>query len=640
MKKLLLSVLLLPAVFCSYAQRTHVDSLLQLLKTTQSKDSVMSIMHNLSFELANINPDTAIIVGKQAVQLCLKYKNDSNYQASANALGWAYYRANKYDSAEACFLKAIATAQKLHYKKSEGRARINLVTLFLAKKNYQKALANALPLPALFDEGKDVEGKAYTEKQIGIIYREMGQIDKARVAVQSAANDFLAIGNTEYYMTTLPTLASLFLKQNEYDSALVYYKIVLDYEKKNPNVNTAFAFENMGEVFFAMGADTLKNFTGHYNDSALYYYQQAKKKFEGLNDPSDVAYEEINIGKCLVSLKRFKEAIQYLSRSLNAFKESDEAENKYVAAVELAGAYNAIGNYSLAFKYLQESNTYKDSVDANNNNEKIANMFAQYETDKKDRTILLLNTQKMLDKQEISREHIITIFTASLVILGGFMVFILWNRKNIKQRLKEVEMRNQLSSDLHDDIGSSLSSILLLSNMAAQANGDKQLSENLLKKINSNTKEVIDRMGDIVWSMNPRFDEGESLRERIEYYVAGLKEASNIVVKLNIDSKIDQFHFTMELRKNIFLIIKEAINNALKYSCATKMQLDFITDDKNFMLSVKDDGKGFDKAVTVAGFGFETMINRARASSGVCEIVSSPGKGTIVKAAIPIPNIR
>lgn len=622
---------------CSYGQRTRIDSLLQALKKTTDIDRRTHLLYNVAFALANVNPDSAILTGKQAVQLAVDAKNDSDYQASNNALGWSYYRANKYDSAEACFTRAIVTCHKMKLSSAEGRIRLNMVSLFLVKKNYEKALAVALPVTGLFDAAKDNEGKAYTEKQIGIIYREMGQVEKAKAYLQAATNDFLAIGSMDYYMTTLPSLGGLYLKQKQYDSTLLYYRKALDYQQKNINVNTAFAWENMGDAFFAMAEDNLGS---SYNDSALYHYTQARNFFAKTGDTADVAFEAINIGKCLARLKRYQEAIAYLTGALKIFGKDNQPDHAFEASLELSQAYSAIGNYKQAYQYLQESTEYKDSLEATNNNERIATMFAQYETDKKDRTIQLLNTQKALDNQEISRQHIITIFTISLIVLGACMVLILWNRRGIKQKLKEVQMRNQLSSDLHDDIGSSLSSILLLSNMAAQNDIDKQMAGQLLNKINNNAREVIDRMSDIVWSMNPRFDEGESLRERIENYVASLKELTSVAICVNIDNKIDQQHFTMELRKNIFLIIKEAINNALKYAGAAAIMLVLAVDDKNFVLTVQDDGKGFNKTETTPGNGFDTMVNRAKASYGTCEVTSAPGKGTLVKAIIPIPHIR
>jgi signal transduction histidine kinase len=267
-------------------------------------------------------------------------------------------------------------------------------------------------------------------------------------------------------------------------------------------------------------------------------------------------------------------------------------------------------------------------------------MFAKYETDKKDRTILLLNTQQKLYQQQISRQHILAILIVSVALFGVFIGLVLWNRRGIKQKLKELEMRNQLSSDLHDDIGSSLSSILLLSTMAAQKQDDPVIHNKLLEKINNNAKEVIDRMSDIVWTMNPKFDEGDSLHEKLENYITRLKEITPINITGNIDDKIDRIQFTMELRKNIFLIIKEAMNNALKHAGATLLQLDLNIKEKHFEVVITDNGIGFEKAETQGGNGFETMINRAKASNGDCSITSFLGRGTVVKAVIPIPHIR
>jgi len=636
-KALQLMLLFIVITVCSQAQRRLADSIIGALKQPMAVNNKVVLLYRLAFQLADIKPDSALVVGKQALALSIQTKNDNDLQASSNSLGWAYYRSGEYDSAETCFQKAITLCQKLNLKKDEGSVRLNMVTLFETKKNFVKALTYALPITALFEKEKYEEGKAFTEKEIGIIYREMGEFEKSRNYLLSALNGFQKMGDTTLYMAALPSLASIYLLQKNYSLALYNYRQVLAYEKKHPNINEAFAFENIGEAFFqeADSIDKKRN-----TDSALYNYQQAKEIFEKIGGISDVAYEEINIGKCFGNLGNYTEAVKYFTRSLEVFTKNKDLEFQLEVSDHLAETYNLAKNFSLAYKYLRERNTLKDSIDAGNNREKIAAMFAQYETDKKDRTILLLNTQQKLDQQQISRQHIITIFLVSLALFAVFIGLILWNRRTIKQKLEEVEMRNQLSSDLHDDIGSSLSSILLLSNMAAQNKDNAILHNTLLDKINTNAKEVIDRMSDIVWTMNPKYDEGESLRERIENYITRLKEITIVTINSNIDKKIDQYHFSMELRKNIFLIIKEAMNNALKYAGATLLQLDLITAEKTFELVIRDNGTGFNKEETSVGNGCETMISRAKASGGECKILSAIGKGTEVKATIPIPHIR
>ncbi len=615
----------------------ELDSLRYKLRTETDEKQKPLILSNIAFATANTNADSAIILSKIAMGMALKFKNDTALAASNNSLGWGYYRSNQIETALQYLDASRALYHKINHLRGEARAMVNMSTIYEAKKNYEKALTYILPASDLFEKINDERGLAYAQRQMGIIYRELGQPDKAKAYLLTSVQAFKRLNEKLYTADALSSLGSLYLNAGQYDSALYFYKECLRLTGSQASIAAAYSFDNVADVFYQL---SLHRSSHPYIDSAFIYYTKSHDIFEQLKSLPDVAYENIKVGKCHHALQNYPEAIRLLTASYNYFKKDGETEYAYDAAHELSETYSSQGNYQQAVKYLQLSSTLKDSLDAASNKTLIANMFAKYEADKKDSTIVLLHTEEKLARQEISRQHIITIFIASLIILGSFLVFILWNRNTIKQRLKEVEMRNRLSSDLHDDIGSSLSSILLLSNMAAQKEGDRQINESLLKKINSNAKEVIDRMSDIVWSMNPKYDEGESLRERIENYIAGLKEATTVNICMNVDKKIDQYHFTMELRKNIFLIIKEAINNALKYAGAAQIHLDFLAEERDFVLCIKDDGKGFDRAVTAAGYGFETMINRARASEGACEIISSPGNGTSVKAVIPIPHIR
>jgi signal transduction histidine kinase len=299
-----------------------------------------------------------------------------------------------------------------------------------------------------------------------------------------------------------------------------------------------------------------------------------------------------------------------------------------------------MGDYRQAYKYNITSQKFKDSLDTKNRTGSIAKMFAQYETEKKDRAIQLLNAQAKLNEKEISNQHIVEIFSLISVVLAFILLIVLLNRNRMKQQLKEVKVRNQLAGDLHDEVGSSLSSILLLSKMASGKIPRETVDKNLLETIADNTKEVIDKMGDIVWMMNPKYDEGGNLREKLEQYILRVKEIAPFEIHFNSPEGIDNIKFTMELRKSIFLIFKEAINNALKYSQATELNISLTMVDKNIQLIIEDNGKGFDKATVIAGNGLETMALRTQDCKGNFNIWSAPCKGTQVKVIIPIPHIR
>ncbi len=615
-----------------------IDSLYKLVQRAKSDSAKAKALGDLAYSISSNDPDSALKLGWQGVSLAKKSNSNAALANCLQAIGWSYFRLGKNDSAIIFITQAKNIFHQLKMLWDEGSCLKNMGSVYSSSNDYTKAFACLMPAKALFEKLKDEKYEAYVDKQIGGIYRLQGVLGLAKQYLSSAIATFERLHENGYLGDAFSAYGSVFWAEKNYDSALYFYRKEYQIYSGVSNIsNQAYAAENIGTAFYSKCEE--KN--GRvWADSALLYFEKALGYFEKVADSTDVNYEKINIGAALHLKNDYKAAAKNLTEALSFFSRANNIAQVYQVYYELSKVYRDQGDYKIAYALLDSASVYNDTLTSRNNASTIAGMFAKYEADKKDRTILLLNTQQKLSEQELSRQHIITIFIISLAFFGIFLVFILWNRNRIKQKLKEVQVRNQLSNDLHDDIGSSLSSILLLSNLVGQQKNDESVNKTLLEKIANNTKEVIDKMSDIVWTMNPKYDEGESLRERIENYVVRLKEVTTVTINGNIDGKIDQYHFTMELRKNIFLIIKEAMNNALKYANASLLQLDFIAGEKYFQILIKDNGIGFDKAVTVTGNGFETMIHRAKASNGECTITSECGKGTLVKTIIPIPNIR
>ena len=251
-------------------------------------------------------------------------------------------------------------------------------------------------------------------------------------------------------------------------------------------------------------------------DSAFYYYNLALYWFAKMDSPGNIENEQINIGSILRIKKQYKASEKFLTEAFHYFDSTNDIKYAYNTAQQLSMLYEDMGNYKRAYQYNIITQKYKDSIANKNRADSIAKIFGLYETEKKDRTIQLLNTKEKLDKEQISRQHILELFSVISIALIIILSVVLFNRNRIKQQLKEVNVRNQLAADLHDEVGSSLSSILLLSKMATSETG-KENKTSMLEKISGNTKEVIDKMSDIVWMMNPKYDEGENLREKLEH---------------------------------------------------------------------------------------------------------------------------
>jgi len=230
------------------------------------------------------------------------------------------------------------------------------------------------------------------------------------------------------------------------------------------------------------------------------------------------------------------------------------------------------------------------------------------------------------------------------VYLGTFAEVIIFSMAmsyKIKELfLKVAEVRNKLSRDLHDDIGASLSSIHIYSSVAEKAVGeDVTKARTILKQINFNTRKVMEDMSDIVWAMNTGERDESSFSGRIKNYGYDLLSQKNIECQYIIDQQAEQKLLKLEARKNILLIVKEALNNIAKYSEASEASVHINADKNHFFIRISDNGKGFTPGSTVRGNGLNNIRERTVMLGGAFIIDAAPGKGSCLQCSIPLANI-
>lgn len=264
----------------------------------------------------------------------------------------------------------------------------------------------------------------------------------------------------------------------------------------------------------------------------------------------------------------------------------------------------------------------------------VKKMEELYNIEKKEKEITILKKDQQLNLARLQKQKVFqygAVLLFGLVLLSGFLLF---NRYNLRQRMKELELRNQIAADLHDEVGSSLSSIHMLSQMASQQ-GDDVVHKDILSRMSSNAKETMDRMGDIVWMIKPGEAEAANLKQRMERFAYEISSSKNISLQLSVD-ELEKVKLTMEQRKNIWLIFKEAVNNAVKYSGTDKMEISSTTDGKELLLLVKDFGKGFDTGVIKKGNRLDNMQQRAADLQAELRVHSVAGEGTRVALRLPL----
>ncbi len=212
-----------------------------------------------------------------------------------------------------------------------------------------------------------------------------------------------------------------------------------------------------------------------------------------------------------------------------------------------------------------------------------------------------------------------------IAVVAGIVYGIYRYRVNEIMHLQNI--RNKISGDLHDDIGSTLNSISVYSEVAKQ---DASKHAQALEMIGEASRKIIDAMSDIVWTINPENDSFEDIIFRMRSLAFNLFRAKNIEFTFRADESLNKIKFSMETRRNLFLIFKEAINNIIKYADASLVSIQLVNDGSLIKLIIRDNGKGFDTLLPSNGNGLNSIKRRSKEMKAGLQIESEIGAGTSI----------
>jgi signal transduction histidine kinase len=199
-------------------------------------------------------------------------------------------------------------------------------------------------------------------------------------------------------------------------------------------------------------------------------------------------------------------------------------------------------------------------------------------------------------------------------------------RYRLRLVLEREHLRMRIATDLHDDIGSSLSQIAMLSDLARRSeNGD--VPPGPLGEISGISRELVGTMSDIVWAVNPNNDWLSNLASRIRRFATDLLGARGIDLRFEGPAGSLDINTDAEVRRQVYLIFKEGIHNIARHSGASKVEIYLVLNGDTLFLQLTDNGKGFDPTADADGNGLPSMRKRAAHLGGKLRIVSQPGAG-------------
>lgn len=258
------------------------------------------------------------------------------------------------------------------------------------------------------------------------------------------------------------------------------------------------------------------------------------------------------------------------------------------------------------------------------------------------------NTDGIWNKNPISMKIIVLPYwyqtlwfkLISLILIG--MGIYLFFRYRLNQVLKIEKLRNRIARDLHDEIGSTLSSISIYAESAKKISAGNKKVENILAKINIGTSDMMEAMSDIVWAVKTGSGHFDDLANRLRSYAVHVTEAKNIQLQFTDNKDIPDISLNMEQRKNIYLICKEAISNAIKYSNCSIIGVLIRKDSGKLVILIRDNGRGFEHndsnnmGLSLGGNGLKNMKSRAMEIDAEIAISSIIDGGTTISLYIPL----
>jgi signal transduction histidine kinase len=236
---------------------------------------------------------------------------------------------------------------------------------------------------------------------------------------------------------------------------------------------------------------------------------------------------------------------------------------------------------------------------------------------------------------------------ASLLILGaasGIARYV--TRRRMQRQLELLEQRHaiekergRIAKDIHDDLGSSLTRIMMLGERAEEGLEKRDGVELQLRKIVTTARHTVQALDEIVWAVNPENDSLEGLVQYIGHYADELFQESPIRCRLELPTELPACNLSAEVRHDLFLVVKEAFNNILKHSNASQVHVKLTTQTGSLEILIEDDGCGFDFAAASSngnGNGLRNMRKRVEAIHAQLDFVSLAGKGTRIKVTAPL----
>lgn len=555
------------------------------------------------------------------------------------------YSNGKYQEAILIFQKCILTSNKTGNKESLSKIYNDLGNSYSKTGKSEEALKNYLLSIAASNQRKDSLSVAKSYKNIGALYSEQKDFVTAMDYYKNAFSLANKIKNPPLMADCLNNMGVIYEQQFKYSKALDTYSNALQIYKSQGDENKiSMVFNNLAIVY-----KYLKNYP-----KAIQNYEAALQLSEKLNDKFMVAANQNNLGNVYDLTGNYQKSLELCTLAYVNSRAIDAKEIIIESCDGIATAYEKLKQYPNAIKFRKLYEYEKDNFINKQRASLLAEKQVKYETEKKINEIKFLQQEGKIKELKIKeqnyqltrRNQLLIVF---LLVLSGLIsigYFFKVQRKLKAQLVKEKIIweteeheRLRFAKDIHDDLGSGLSKINFLSEIIFQKTAHLPEVKKSSEAVKETATKMIENMRDLIWALNPENTTLDNLIARIREYTTDYIEDFPIELASSFPDTLPKIAISKESHRELFMVVKEILNNISKHSMATELFFGLVLTEDNMMITFKDNGIGFDCKTITYGNGLKNMKSRITTIGGKFEILCEKGEGTLVTITVLLKDI-
>lgn len=619
-----------------------IDSIGKVSQAMENDSTRVQYLHKVFFKYAYSKPEVSRKLSEIAIQKSEAIKDHYLKTRSLIRKGIYYDIIGKKDSSLYLYDEAYVIAKKEVDKDAMASIYNNKGLIYWGKEDYKTAMDYYLSSYEIFKDLGQQRGQANSLNNIGLLLSKLKRHDEANtyqkrgLAIRKEINDTYGIGAS--YTNMVMNFSAL----KQLDSCVYYaQKSIVTKKKINDVKGLATSYNSLGKTY-----QQLKR-----NDSAVHYLKKADEIYQRFNARKHRAKNIQLLGIAYYDQGNYKAAIDAYTIALENLDDS-QVMIKSKAVRRMANAYRELGDHANASIYYQKTIKLQDTIQKNKETIATNEIYEKYQSTEKEKKILVQRAEIAEKNASISQKNttIYGMIAGVLVLLAlGYLIYNQQQLKNkqlqkeneLKDALIKVETQNKLheqrlkiSRDLHDNIGSQLT--FIISSIDNLKYGLKDANPAFLERlsnINFFTRNTINQLRDTIWAMNKDAIHFEDLELRMMNHIGQAKVLTGAEIEFTNEVPAATT-FSSLVGINIFRIMQEAINNAIKHANANEITVHLKETSEQYLLSIVDDGTGFDTTEDIAGNGLENMQLRAEEIYGKLNVISQKDAGTTVKLTI------